>query len=110
MSATCQMQRETDGDRAVVRLSGVFDRDSASELAEELARSPAREVVVDFSLVREFADLGVAALARDLARRAERPLHLRGLRTHQLRLFRYFGVDVAALEHLPFAPAEREAL
>jgi anti-anti-sigma regulatory factor len=94
MPGSCSMLRETEGPRTVLRLSGVFDRDSVSELREELARSAAEDVVLDFSLVREFADLGVAALARDLASARDRRLSLRGLRTHQLRLFRYFGVDV----------------
>jgi anti-anti-sigma regulatory factor len=93
MPASCSMRRDTEGPRTVLRLSGVFDRDSASALREELARAPAGELVVDFSHVREFADLGVAVLARDLAAGARR-LRLRGLRTHQLRLFRYFGVEV----------------
>jgi anti-anti-sigma regulatory factor len=94
MNGSCSMRRDTEGARTVLRLSGVFDRDSVSALREELARSPGEELVVDFSLVREFADLGVAALARDLASAPARRLSLRGLRTHQLRLFRYFGVDV----------------
>jgi anti-anti-sigma regulatory factor len=88
------MRRDTEGAHTVLRLSGVFDRDSASALREELERSSGGDLVVDFSLVREFADLGVAALARDLAGARDRRLRLRGLRTHQLRLFRYFGVDV----------------
>jgi anti-anti-sigma regulatory factor len=94
MTGSCSMRRDTEGHRTVLRLSGVFDRDSASELRELLARSAGEELVVDFSLVREFADLGVAVLARDLASAPGRRLSLRGLRTHQLRLFRYFGVDV----------------
>jgi anti-anti-sigma regulatory factor len=87
------MRRDSEGPRTVLRLSGVFDGDSVSALRAELARTPAEDLVVDFSLVREFADLGVAALARDLAA-GDRRLRLRGLRAHQLRLFRYFGVEV----------------
>jgi anti-anti-sigma regulatory factor len=94
MAGTCSMRRDTEGAHTVLRLSGVFDYDSASALREELARSSGEDLVVDFSLVREFADLGVAVLARDLAGTRDRRLRLRGLRTHQLRLFRYFGVDV----------------
>jgi anti-anti-sigma regulatory factor len=94
MAGTCSMRRDTEGARTILRLSGVFDGESVSRLREELARSSGEELVVDFSLVREFADLGVAALARDLAAARDRRLSLRGLRAHQLRLFRYFGVDV----------------
>lgn len=89
----CRMVRETEGDRAVIRVAGVFDRSSAIELTERLGRERSRDVVLDFSLVREFADLGVAALAEGLAS-ADRRVRLRGLRQHQLRIFRYFGVDL----------------
>lgn len=93
----CSILRETEGARTVIRVSGVFDRASAFELRDRLQREPAEDVVLDFSLVREFADLGVATLAHGLAG-ADRRLHLRGLRQHQLRIFRYFGLDVDALQ------------
>jgi hypothetical protein len=92
MSA-CSIVREQEGGRAVIRIAGVFDRASAFELRDRLEREPAADVVLDFSLVREFADLGVATLAHGLAG-GERRLHLLGLRHHQLRIFRYFGVEV----------------
>ncbi len=92
----CSILRETDGDRTVMRVAGVFDRASAFDLRARLEREPASDVVLDFSLVREFGDLGVAALAHGLAG-ADRRLHVRGLRQHQLRIFRYFGLDVDAL-------------
>ena len=96
-----RMVRELEGDRTVViRVAGVFDRASACELRERLAADPAPDLVLDFSLVREFADLGVATLAHVLAR-AERRLHFRGLRQHQLRMFRYFGVDVGSPDAPP---------
>ena len=91
----CSIQRETDGARTVIRVAGVFDRASAFELRARLVHEVAGERVLDFSLVREFADLGVATLAHGLAG-ADRRLHLRGLRQHQLRIFRYFGLDVDA--------------
>ena len=92
----CDIQTETEGDRTVIRVAGVFDRASAVELRDRLAHEPASDLVLDFSLVREFADLGVATLAHGLAG-ADRRLHMRGLRQHQLRIFRYFGLDVEAL-------------
>jgi anti-anti-sigma regulatory factor len=103
MPGACKFVRESEGGRTVIRLSGVFDRTSAAELAERLEAERGAEVVLDFSLVREFADLGVAALAHELAG-GDRRLLLRGLRQHQLRIFRYFGVDVEAFQH-PQAPA-----
>jgi anti-anti-sigma regulatory factor len=100
--ASCSFEREVDRDRAVIRVSGSFDHASAAELRARIERDPADEVVLDFSLVREFADLGVAALAHGLAVQ-DRRLLVRGLRHHQLRIFRYFGVDVDAL-----SPRDRE--
>lgn len=92
----CSIVRERVGGRDVIRIAGVFDRASAFELRDRLEREPPGELVLDFSLVREFADLGVATLAHGLAG-ADRPLRLLGLRQHQLRIFRYFGVDVDGL-------------
>ena len=91
----CSIQTETEGDRTVIRVAGVFDRASAFELRDRLEHEASQDLVLDFSLVREFADLGVATLAHGLAG-ADRRLHLRGLRQHQLRIFRYFGVEVLA--------------
>ncbi len=93
----CSIIKELEGGRTVIRVAGVFDRASAFELRDRLEREPANDLVLDFSLVREFADLGVATLAHGLAG-GERRLRLRGLREHQLRIFRYFGVDVQALQ------------
>jgi anti-anti-sigma regulatory factor len=97
MPGGCIFQSEREGERTVIRLSGTFDRASAVELAERVEGERDREVILDFSLVREFADLGVATLAHGLAS-AERRLLMRGLRQHQLRIFRYFGVDVASFQ------------
>jgi hypothetical protein len=96
MAGVCNIEREHDGDRTIFRVSGVFDRASAAELRAQVEAERARDVVLDFSLVREFVDLGVAALASELVG-GGRPLRLRGLRHHQLLLFRYFGVDVEAI-------------
>ncbi len=89
----CGIFTELEDGRAVIRITGVFDRASAFELRDRLEREPTRDLVLDFSLVREFADLGVATLAHGLAG-GERRLLLLGLRHHQLRIFRYFGVEV----------------
>jgi hypothetical protein len=98
MGAGCTIQRDHEGPQTVIRVSGTFDRTSAFELTRRVQGEPRDErVVLDFSLVCEFADLGVAALASGLAG-GDRRLQLRGLRQHQLRIFRYFGVDV---EHAP---------
>jgi anti-anti-sigma regulatory factor len=91
--AACSMQTERESGRTVIRLAGVFDHASAFELRERLEREPTGDLVLDFSSVRELADLGVAALAHGLAA-GERRLTLRGLRKRQVAIFRYFGVPL----------------
>ncbi len=99
----CTIVRELEAGHAVLRIAGVFDRASAFELRERLEREPPGDVTLDFSHVREFADLGVATLAHGLTG-SERRLRLLGLRQHQLRIFRYFGVDVDGLVGAAPAP------
>ncbi len=93
MPRGCTFESAYEGERTVIRLAGTFDRASAFELAQRLEGERDHELVLDFSLVREFAELGVATLAHGLVG-ADRRLFMRGLRQHQLRMFRYFGVDV----------------
>jgi hypothetical protein len=77
----------------VIRMEGTFDLPAAREVAEALEAAPAGlEVRLDLTRVREFHDFGVAVLARALQGRR---VDVRGLRTHQLRLLRYLGVDMA---------------
>jgi anti-anti-sigma regulatory factor len=68
----CSIDEEIQDDRTVLRVSGVFDSASACALRDRLARGSADRVTLDFSLVREFADLGVATLANGLAGGARR--------------------------------------
>jgi anti-anti-sigma regulatory factor len=89
----CTIAREREGDRIALRLSGVFDRASAWKLREWIERESPIELLLDFGEVRDFSDLGVAVLAHGLSHRAQRVL-LRGLRQHELRIFRYCGVPV----------------
>ncbi len=86
------------GEVRTIVVEGVFDGARAAELAHTLEAmlGGSDPVVLDFTKVREFYDFGVAVLAHDLAlRRTEREpkVSLKGLRTHQLRMFRYFGID-----------------
>jgi len=89
----CNINREHDGDRVLYRLSGAFDRTGAWALRAKLDRETADEVLLDFSLVRDFSDLGVAVVAHGL-QEAPRRIRFRGLRQHQLRIFRYCGVTI----------------
>jgi anti-anti-sigma regulatory factor len=94
--ADCNITREWEGDRLVLRLDGVFDRATAWTLRDRVERETAGEILVDFGLVRDFSDLAVAVLAHGLQRSPRRVL-FRGLRQHQLRIFRYCGVPVEEL-------------
>jgi len=92
----CTIAKERDGERAVFRLGGVFDRTSAWTLRARVEQEGALEVLLDFSQVQDFSDLGVAVLAHGLTSVNRRVL-FRGLRQHQLRIFRYCGVAVEEL-------------
>lgn len=85
--------RDWEGDRLVIRINGVFDRASAWAVRDRVERETAQQVLLDFSLVREFSDLGVAVLAHGLSG-SRRQVAFRGLRQHQLRIFRYCGVPI----------------
>jgi hypothetical protein len=83
-----QIHREIQAGRVMLRLEGTLDGRTAQQLRESLGGADGREVVVDFSLVRDFKDTAVAVLTRDLEARS---VQLRGLAGHQARMFRYFG-------------------
>jgi anti-anti-sigma regulatory factor len=100
----CTVVREAREGWVVLKVSGMFDGASAWELRDALSGERGRDVVVDFSQVREFYDLGVSVLAQGL-RREGRHLFIRGLRQHQLRMFRYLGVEVDPIDAGPEGPA-----
>ncbi len=75
----------------VIRIEGVFDAAAAQRLASALESADGEDVRVDLTHVREFHDFGIAMLARALSGRHR--VALTGLRQHQLRLLRYFGID-----------------
>jgi hypothetical protein len=88
--------RGTRGE-VVVRVDGTFDAKAASRLSGWLAEIPLdATLVLDFGAVRDCQDLGLAAVARDLA--ARDGLAVRGLTRHQERMLRYLGVDLARAE------------
>jgi hypothetical protein len=83
-------------DPRVIRMEGVLDVGAAHRLARVLADAGDDEIRIDLTQVREFEDLGVAVLARELAERGHTSVS--GFRAHHLRLLRYLGIDPAALE------------
>jgi anti-anti-sigma regulatory factor len=94
--ADCTISQERDGDRKLYRIVGVLDRVAAWTLRERIERDLAGEVLLDFTHVRDFSDLGVAVLAHGLTSSGRRVL-FRGLGQHQLRIFRSCGVAVDEL-------------
>ena len=54
--------------------------------------------------MREFHDFGIAVLAQALTRR-KAEVTLPGLRQHQIRVLRYFGIDTAPPERAAVADA-----
>ncbi len=86
----------------VVRLDGVFDVPAARRVERLLERArPGDSVRLDLTHVREFHDFGIAVLAQALKHGNAVRLALQGLRQHQARLLRYFGVDAARFEAYP---------
>jgi anti-anti-sigma regulatory factor len=78
---------------STIRLEGVFDGIAARRLEALLARAaPQVRFEIDLTQVREFHDFGVAVLANALTRTRAHVV-LSGLRRHQVRLLRYFGVE-----------------
>jgi hypothetical protein len=87
--AGLQIHSEEVAGRVTLRLEGILDGRTAHEVRTSLSSLSGREVVLDFTHLREFKDSAVGVLTRELV---ERPVQLRGLATHHERMFRYFGV------------------
>jgi hypothetical protein len=80
----------------VIRIDGTFDHQAATRLSGWLGEVPRNaDVVLDFSMVREFHDFGLAAMAGPIAGLCG--VQVLGLGRHQQRLLRYFGVDLSKL-------------
>ncbi len=106
MSSCCISQGIENGQATFV-LVGRFEGADAWDLVSRLNAEPRVEVVLDFSRVDEFVDYSIAVLASALLGLAEKRVHLRGIRTHQLRMLHYFGVEPSdLLRPLPGAAAE----
>ena len=106
----CSVAREVRGCTAHYSMSGRFDGACAWELATRLSREPLAEAVLDFSRVGDFVDYAIAIVANGLLSAGDRRVELRGLRQHQERLFKCFGVDAAGTGRRSAAPAPGRAL
>jgi hypothetical protein len=88
-----QLQQDRPGE-VVICVSEPLDSRAAAGLARCLGEVPAKtHVVVDFTRVRSFHGVGMAAVALKLAGVSD--LELRGLGLHHRRLLRYCGVGAA---------------
>ena len=99
--SSCLMHSETDGGRTMHPPLGRV----RSPLGLRAAGSPRgarrpRRLVLDFSLVREFADVGRGGARAPSSRRTRRACACSGCASTSSRMFRYFGVDVDALDAL----------
>jgi anti-anti-sigma regulatory factor len=89
------LKKGTQGE-LVIEVGVSFDAKVAARLAGWLREIPRTDrLVIDFSQVRTFQDLGLACVARDLAARGSL-LQVRGLTRHQERMMRYFGLELTA--------------
>ena len=95
---------EAVSDDGVISVDGLFDGLAARRVEALLTRAEAgRRLHVDLTQVREFHDFAIAVLANALTHCPAKVV-LRGLRQHQIRLLRYFGVDSGPLA--PLVPAD----
>jgi anti-anti-sigma regulatory factor len=101
----CTLTREVNGSTALYRIGGRFEAACAWDLSARLDQEPLRGVTIDFSRVTDFVDSAIAVLASSLAASTHR-VRLLGLRQHQERLFRYFGVEPAEPVEVPSLPPE----
>jgi hypothetical protein len=95
----CSVEREVIGTTATYRLSGRFEGACAWDLARRLEQEPLAEVLLDFSQVVDYVDYSIAIVASALLAADHKSVHLQGIRQHQLRMFKYFGVDPEELAH-----------
>lgn len=99
-----EVQREVVSNRIIFHVSGTVDADAARTLQTLVMQVDLRdEVVVDFAHVRDFPDLSVGVLTRTLALR---PVQLQGLRSHQARMFEYFGIRTRDAERAYYTPED----
>lgn len=82
----------TTSESIQLSVAGPFDLPAAQRMAHAIAEASEETLVrIDLTRVSHFDDSGVALLGRALAR--HRRTEVRGLRSHQIRLLRYFGIE-----------------
>ncbi len=92
----------------VIRVTGVFDRDSAARLRGALTSAWASEpgtVLIDFSLTQEVSDVALAAMLNPL-RGGDVRLRFRGLTQRQRQLIRLLAPGAIDRNATPATPVE----
>jgi ABC-type transporter Mla MlaB component len=79
---------------ALFRIEGHFDVPAALQLRERTVEAESPALILDFSHAQQIDDATLALLTVNLVLLARRgyAVDLRGLREHQVRLLRHFGV------------------
>ncbi len=87
-------KNEAERSESVLQVEGVFDIRAAKRVVEYLGSPGLRgRVHVDLTKVTEFHDFGIGILAQALSQMRPIRVRLAGLRTHQVRMLKYFGFD-----------------
>lgn len=102
--AGLQIHQEELAGRVTLRLEGTLDWRTAAQLCHSLEALSPREVLLDFSHLREFQDTAVGVLTKDLP--AYHKVQFRGLARHHERMFRYFGVGTRSAPRAYYTPEE----
>ena len=89
----CKIERELVGSVARYRIAGRFEGACAWDLARRIEQEPLAQLTLDFSQCGEFVDYGIAVLSNVLLSLPHKQVRFAGLRQHQERLFKYFGVE-----------------
>jgi hypothetical protein len=105
----CTVTRETRGDVATYIVSGRLEGTGAWELAARLTEERLPCAILDFSRCHEFQDYAIAVLAQSVIGLPGLRVKLRGLRQHQERVFKCFGIDVASFTPPGDAPRVERA-
>ena len=102
--AALQIHQEELAGRITLRLEGTLDWHTAAQLRHSLEALGSREVLLDFTHLREFKDTAVVVLTKDLP--AHHKVQFRGLAGHHERMFRYFGVSTGSSPRAYYTPEE----
>lgn len=102
--ARFEAKREDVAGSIILRLHGALDGAASRQLQLQIAElDPRAKLVVDFSHLHEFCDYAVGVISHAVK---GREVELRGLRTHQARMFEYFGVSTGSSERAYYTPEE----